>query len=32
MFTHNLNAKFTLLELDASAGNLRLKIGTAGKV
>ncbi|MEX2493265.1 MAG: TM0106 family RecB-like putative nuclease, partial [Nitrospirales bacterium] len=27
MFTHNLHAKFTLVELDASTGNLRLKIG-----
>ena len=27
MFTHNLNAKFTLWELDASAGRLDLKIG-----
>jgi uncharacterized protein len=30
MFTHNLNAKFTLLELDGSAGNLCLKIGKKG--
>jgi uncharacterized protein len=27
MFTHILNAKCTLLELDASAGSLRIKIG-----
>jgi predicted RecB family nuclease len=27
MFTHNLNAKFTLLELDISTGSLSLKIG-----
>ncbi|HBP86344.1 MAG TPA: helicase, partial [Nitrospiraceae bacterium] len=27
MFTHNLNAKFTLLELDTSTGSLSLKIG-----
>ena len=30
MFTHNLNAKFTLVELDASAGSLHLKIGKKG--
>lgn len=30
MFTHNLNAKFTLLELDASAGKLCLKMGKNG--
>jgi uncharacterized protein len=30
MFTHNLNAKFTLWELDGSAGNLCLKIGKKG--
>ncbi|WP_342348874.1 TM0106 family RecB-like putative nuclease, partial [uncultured Nitrospira sp.] len=30
MFTHNLNAKFTLLELDVSAGRLALKIGKKG--
>ncbi|WNM57870.1 TM0106 family RecB-like putative nuclease [Candidatus Nitrospira allomarina] len=27
MFTHNLDAKFTLLELDTSTGSLSLKIG-----
>ena len=30
MFTHNLNAKFTLTELDVSAGRLSLKIGKKG--
>jgi predicted RecB family nuclease len=30
MFTHNLRAKFTLLELDGSTGNLCLKIGKKG--
>ncbi|MCA9468965.1 MAG: AAA family ATPase, partial [Nitrospira sp.] len=30
MFTHNLQAKFTLVELDASTGSLRLKIGKKG--
>ncbi|MFZ1744373.1 MAG: AAA domain-containing protein, partial [Nitrospirales bacterium] len=32
MFTHNLNAKFTLLELDVSAGRLALKIGKKGLI
>lgn len=30
MFTYNLNAKFTLTELDASKGSLGLKIGKKG--
>ncbi|WP_447965011.1 TM0106 family RecB-like putative nuclease [Nitrospira sp. Ecomares 2.1] len=30
MFTHNLNAKFTLVELDVSIGRLALKIGKKG--
>ncbi len=32
MFTHNLNAKFTLLKLDVSAGRLALKIGKKGLI